>query len=125
MAGLSFRIILAVAVLALASTGLAGCNANQGVNVSSPRPPKSSPVATWTTILMIPLATHKTKPEGVVAAAAAVEAVARRELGCVRQRPGVIPCPTLAAPILSGRGPIMDGRAVECGHAAGERLAGG
>ena len=38
MAGFPFRLILALAALALASEGLAGCKANQSVNPSSAPP---------------------------------------------------------------------------------------
>jgi hypothetical protein len=37
------------------------------------RPPRSSPAATWTTILTIPSATHRTTPGAAVAVAVAVE----------------------------------------------------
>ena len=57
-----FRVSVVVAALVLT-----GCNANQEVNLSSRRPPESSPART--TILTIPSATHRTTP-GIAAVAA-------------------------------------------------------
>ena len=56
-----FRVSVVVAALVLT-----GCNANRAINPSSQPPPRSLPATTWTTILTIPSATHRTTPGAAV-----------------------------------------------------------
>ena len=65
-----FRVSVVVAALVLT-----GCNANQEINPSSAAAlPGLRRPTTWTTILTIPSATHRTTPGAALAVAVAVEA---------------------------------------------------
>ena len=99
-APLRFRVSVVVAALVLT-----GCNANQEVNLSSRRPPESSPART--TILTIPSATHRTTPG---TAALAVEAGAVRLPAETVPRRQISPRPAPRSPALGARqAPSHDG----------------